>query len=80
VSGANNEHWNLMVVGEGMCRIANVNSALDLEGKVWRTANGSVVDHWQDNDAGSTNDFSRLTQDGNDNEGSTQHWNLIPSQ
>jgi O-glycosyl hydrolase len=62
VSGANNEHWNLMAVGDGSYRIVNVNSGLDLEDNGWGTANGSVADQWQDNGAGSTNEFWRLTQ------------------
>jgi hypothetical protein len=62
VSGANNEHWNIMAVGDGSYRIVNVNSGLDLEDNGWGTANGSVADQWQDNGAGSTNEFWRLTQ------------------
>ena len=62
VSGANNEHWNVMAVGDGTYRIINVNSGLDLEDKGWGTGNGSVVDQWQDNGAASTNEFWRLTQ------------------
>jgi len=62
VSGANNEHWNFMAVGDGSYRIVNVNSGLDLEDNGWGTANGSVADQWQDNGAGSTNEFWRLTQ------------------
>ena len=62
VAGANNEHWNLMAVGDGSYRIVNVNSGLDLEDYGPGTANGSVVDQWQDNGAGSTNEFWRLTQ------------------
>jgi hypothetical protein len=33
VSGAHNEHWNLMAVGDGSYRVVKVNSGLDLEGK-----------------------------------------------
>ncbi len=62
VSGANNEHWNLMAVGDGSYRIVNVNSGLDLEDNGWGTANGSVVDQWQDGGAGQTNEYWRLTQ------------------
>lgn len=62
VSGANNEHWNLMAVGDGSYRIVNVNSGLDLEDNGWGTANGSVADQWQDNGAGATNEFWRLTK------------------
>jgi Ricin-type beta-trefoil lectin domain-like len=59
LSGANNEHWNVMAVGDGTYRIVNVNSGLDLEDNGWGTGNGSVVDQWQDNGAGSTNEFWR---------------------
>ena len=62
VSGANNEHWNLMAVGDGSYRIVNVNSGLDIEDYGWGTANGSTVDQWQDGGAGATNEFWRLSQ------------------
>lgn len=62
VSGASNEHWNLMANGDGSYRIVNVNSGLDLEDNGWGTSNGSVVDQWQDNGAGSTNEYWRLTK------------------
>jgi hypothetical protein len=44
VAGANNEHWNLMAVGDGSYRIVNANSGLDME------VNGTtgVVDQYQD--------------------------------
>lgn len=62
VSGANNEHWNLMAVGDGSYRIINVNSGLDIEDYGWGTANGATVDQWQDGGAGATNEFWRLSQ------------------
>jgi hypothetical protein len=48
VSEANNDHWNVMAVGDGTYRIVNVNSGLDLEDNGWGTVNGGVVDQWQD--------------------------------
>jgi len=49
-------------VGDGIHRIVKVNSGLDLEDIGLGTGNGSVVDQCQDNGAGSTNEFWRLTQ------------------
>jgi O-glycosyl hydrolase len=62
VSGANNEHWNLMAVGDGSYRIVNVNSGLDLEVSGASKSNGGKVDQWQDSGAAATN----------------EHWTLVP--
>lgn len=61
VSGANNEHWNLMAVGDGSYRIVNVNSGLDLEVSGASKSNGGTVDQWQDSGSGATN----------------EHWNMV---
>jgi hypothetical protein len=61
VSGANNEHWNLMAIGDGSYRIVNVNSGLDLEVSGANKSNGATVDQWQDSGSTATN----------------EHWNLI---
>lgn len=61
VSGANNEHWNLMAVGDGSYRIVNVNSGLDLEVSGASKSNGGKVDQWQDSGSSAAN----------------EHWNLI---
>ena len=81
MSGANNEHWNLMVGGNSTCRIVHLPHSLAWTWKttVWGTGHGSLVDQWSNNGAG-TNDFWRLAQDGNENMAGNQHWNLIPSQ
>lgn len=62
VSGANNEHWNLMAVGDGSYRIVNVNSGLDLEVSGASKSNGAAVDQWQDSGSSATN----------------EHWTLVP--
>ena len=62
VSGANNEHWNLMAVGDGSYRIVNVNSGLDLEVHGASKSNGGTVDQWQDSGSSETN----------------EHWTLVP--
>ena len=62
VSGANNEHWNLMAVGDGSYRIVNVNSGLDLEVSGASKQNGGTVDQWQDSGSSATN----------------EHWNVVP--
>lgn len=62
VSGANNEHWNLMAVGDGSYRIVNVNSGLDLEVSGASKSDGGTVDQWQDSGSAATN----------------EHWNLVP--
>jgi Ricin-type beta-trefoil lectin domain-like len=62
VAGANHAHSNLMVVGDGSYRIVNVNSGLDLDNHGWGRTSGSVVDQWEDNGLGSTNEFWRLAQ------------------
>lgn len=62
VSGANNEHWNLMAVGDGSYRIVNVNSGLDLEVSGASKSNGGTVNQWQDSGASATN----------------EHWTLVP--
>lgn len=62
VSGANNEHWNLMAVGDGSYRIVNVNSGLDLEVSGSSTQNGGTVNQWQDSGSSATN----------------EHWTLVP--
>lgn len=61
VSGANNEHWNLMAVGDGSYRIVNVNSGLDLEVHGASKSNGGTVDQWEDSGSGATN----------------EHWNVV---
>lgn len=61
VSGANNEHWNLMAVGDGSYRIVNVNSGLDLEVSGMSKSNGGTVDQWQDSGSSATN----------------EHWNAV---
>lgn len=61
VSGANNEHWNLMAVGDGSYRIVNVNSGLDLEVSGASKSNGGTVDQWEDSGSSAVN----------------EHWNLI---
>ncbi len=61
VSGADNEHWNLMAVGDGSYRIVNVNSGLDLEVSGASKSNGGTVDQWQDSGSGATN----------------EHWNVV---
>lgn len=62
VSGANNEHWNLMAVGDGSYRMVNVNSGLDLEVSGASKSDGGKVDQWQDSGASATN----------------EHWTLVP--
>lgn len=62
VSGANNEHWNLMAAGDGSYRVVNVNSGLDLEVHGASKSNGGTVDQWQDSGSSATN----------------QHWTLVP--
>lgn len=62
VSGANNEHWNLMAVGDGSYRIVNVNSGLDLEVSGASKSDGGTVDQWQDSGSSATN----------------EHWSLVP--
>jgi O-Glycosyl hydrolase family 30/Ricin-type beta-trefoil lectin domain-like len=62
VSGANNEHWNLMAVGDGSYRIVNVNSGLDLEVSGSSQSNGGTVNQWQDSGSSATN----------------EHWTLVP--
>jgi hypothetical protein len=61
VSGANNEHWNLMAVGDGSYRIVNVNSGLDLEVSGASKSNGAAVDQWEDSGSSATN----------------EHWNFV---
>jgi hypothetical protein len=61
VSGANNEHWNLMAVGDGSYRIVNVNSGLDLEVNGASKSNGGTVDQYQDAGSSATN----------------EHWNVV---
>ncbi len=61
VSGANNEHWNLMAVGDGSYRIVNVNSGLDLEVSGASKSNGGTVNQWQDSGSSATN----------------EHWNVF---
>jgi hypothetical protein len=61
VSGANNEHWNLMAVGDGSYRIVNVNSGLDLEVSGASKSNGATVDQWEESGSSATN----------------EHWNVI---
>lgn len=61
VSGANNEHWNLMAVGDGSYRIVNVNSGLDLEVSGASKSNGGTVDQWEDSGSSATN----------------EHWNVV---
>jgi O-glycosyl hydrolase len=61
VSGANNEHWNLMAVGDGSYRIVNVNSGLDLEVSGASKSNGGTVNQWEDSGSSATN----------------EHWNVI---
>jgi O-glycosyl hydrolase len=61
VSGANNEHWNLMAVGDGSYRIVNVNSGLDLEVSGASKSNNGTVDQWQDSGSNATN----------------EHWNVV---
>lgn len=56
VSGANNEHWNLMAAGDGSYRIVNVNSGLDLEVSGASKSNGGKVDQWQDSGSSATNE------------------------
>jgi O-glycosyl hydrolase len=56
VSGAINEHWNLMAVGDGSYRIVNVNSGLDLEVSGASKSNGGTVDQWQDSGSSATNE------------------------
>lgn len=60
VSGANNEHWNLMAVGDGSYRIVNVNSGLDLEVSGSSTSNGGTVDQWQDSGSSAANEHWKL--------------------
>jgi hexosaminidase len=60
VSGANNEHWNLMAVGDGSYRIVNVNSGLDLEVHGASKSNGGTVDQWQDSGSSATNEHWTL--------------------
>ncbi len=62
VSGANNEHWNLMAVGDGSYRIVNVNSGLDLEVSGVGKSNGGAVNQWQDSGSSATK----------------EHWTLLP--
>lgn len=62
VSGANNEHWNLMAVGDGSYRIVNVNSGIDLEVNGASKQNGGTVNQWQDSGSSATN----------------EHWSLVP--
>ena len=59
VSGANNQHWNLMAVGDGSYRMVNVNSGLDLEVSGASQSNGGTVDQWEDSGAGATNEHWR---------------------
>ncbi len=61
VSGANNEHWNLMAVGDGAYRIVNVNSGLDLEVSGASKSNGGTVDQWEDSGSSAT----------------IEHWNVV---
>ena len=61
VSGANNEHWNLMAVGDGSYRIVNVNSGLDLEVSGASKSNGATIDQWEESGSSATN----------------EHWNVI---
>ena len=56
VSGADNEHWNLMAVGDGSYRIVNVNSGLDLEVSGASKSNGGTVNQWEDSGSGATNE------------------------
>ncbi len=60
VSGANNEHWNLMAVGDGSYRVVNVNSGLDLEVNGASTQNGGTVNQWQDSGSSATNEHWTL--------------------
>jgi hypothetical protein len=62
VSGANNEHWNLMAVGDGSYRIVNVNSGLDLEVRGASKSKHGPVDQWHDSGFSATN----------------EHWTLVP--
>ena len=62
VPGADNEHWNLMAVGDGSYRIVNVNSGLDLEVNGASKSNGGKVNQWQESGSGATN----------------EHWSLVP--
>lgn len=60
VSGANNEHWNVMAVGDGSYRIVNVNSGLDLEVSGASKSDGASVDQWQDSGSSATNEHWTL--------------------
>lgn len=61
VSGASNEHWNLMAVGDGSYRVVNVNSGLDLVVSRASKSNGGTINQWEDNGSSATN----------------EHWNVI---
>jgi O-Glycosyl hydrolase family 30/Ricin-type beta-trefoil lectin domain-like len=61
VSGANNEHWNLMAVGDGSYRIVNVNSGLDLEVSGASKSNGGTVDQWEESGSSATNEHWNVT-------------------
>jgi O-glycosyl hydrolase len=64
VSGANNEHWNLMAVGDGSFRIVNVNSGLDLEVSGASKSNGGTVNQWQDSGSSATNEHWTAISEG----------------
>jgi Ricin-type beta-trefoil lectin domain-like len=61
VSGANNEHWNLMAVGDGSDRIVNVNSGLDLDVSGASKSMAEPSTRWEDSGPSATN----------------EHWNLV---
>lgn len=60
VSGADNEHWNVMALGDGSYRIVNVNSGLDLEVRGASTSKSATVDQWQDSGATATNEHWKI--------------------
>lgn len=62
VTGANNEHWNLMAVGDGSYRIVNVNSGLDIEVSGASTSNGGTVDQCEGSGSGRTNEHWKLVR------------------
>lgn len=65
ISGASNEHWNLMAAGDGSYRIVNVNSGLDLEVNGASKSNGGTVDQWQDSGFSATNERWEVVPVGN---------------
>jgi len=64
VSGASNEHWNLMAVGDGSYRIVNVNSGLDLEVNGASKSDGGIVNQWQESGSGATNEHWYVVAEG----------------